>query len=81
MRSSAKSPRLTHFDVDTVVDAPMRRTRRIVVLTDRSPQQQFPQLAHDLAHAALHGKDEHHTRSTKEVEAEHLLPVGHCLRS
>lgn len=47
-----------------------RRTRRIVVLTDTSPQQQFATLVHELAHAILHGEDEHHSRSTKEVEAE-----------
>lgn len=47
-----------------------RRARRIVVLTDTSPQQQFATLVHELAHAILHGEDEHHSRSTKEVEAE-----------
>lgn len=47
-----------------------RRTHRIVVLTDTSPQQQFATLVHELAHAILHGEDEHHSRSMKEVEAE-----------
>lgn len=47
-----------------------RATRSIVVLTDTSPHQQFATLVHELAHAILHGADEHHSRSTKEVEAE-----------
>jgi len=47
-----------------------RSTRSIVVLTDTSPHQQFATLVHELAHVILHGADEHHSRSTKEVEAE-----------
>lgn len=47
-----------------------RPTRSIVVLTDTAPQQQFATLAHELAHAILHGADEHHSRARKEVEAE-----------
>lgn len=47
-----------------------RPTRRIVVLTDTSSQQQFATLVHELAHAILHGADDHHSRARKEVEAE-----------
>lgn len=47
-----------------------RRTQSIVVLTDTPPQQQFATLVHELAHAILHGADEHHSRALKEVEAE-----------
>lgn len=47
-----------------------RRTQAIVVLTDASPAQQFATLVHELAHAILHGTEEHHSRSAKEVEAE-----------
>ncbi len=47
-----------------------RTTKGIVVLTDSTPGQQFATLAHELAHAILHGADDHHDTATKEVEAE-----------
>lgn len=47
-----------------------RKTKQIVVLTDTSPAQQFATLAHELAHAILHGNGEHHDVAVKEVEAE-----------
>lgn len=62
-------PRLPEDDVGTYGWF-NRRTQSIVVLTDTSPQQQFATLVHELAHAILHGAEEHHARSRKEVEAE-----------
>lgn len=47
-----------------------RPTRSIVVLTDAPPQQQFATLVHELAHAILHGEENHHDKRRKEVEAE-----------
>jgi DNA primase len=47
------------------------RTKEIVVITNESSRaQQFKTLAHELAHAILHGADEHHDRPEMEVEAE-----------
>jgi len=48
-----------------------RTTREIVVIDgERSRLDMFHTLVHEIAHALLHGKDDHHTSSEKEVEAE-----------
>jgi antirestriction protein ArdC len=48
-----------------------RTTKRIVVVTDdRTRAQQFRTLAHELAHALLHGEEDAHTKPDREVEAE-----------
>lgn len=48
-----------------------RDTRAIVVLTgDRPRAHVFKTLAHEIAHAILHGAEDHHSRPEREVEAE-----------
>ncbi len=48
-----------------------RRTRQIVVVTgERERAHEFKTLVHEVAHAILHGRDEHHARPEMEVEAE-----------
>ena len=48
-----------------------RRTREIVVITGETKRaQQFKTLVHEIAHAILHGSEDHHARSAMEVEAE-----------
>jgi hypothetical protein len=47
------------------------RTKKIVVITgETSRAQQFKTLVHEIAHAILHGNDDHHGRAEQEVEAE-----------
>lgn len=57
------------------------QTHQIVVITgETSPAQQFKTLAHEVAHAILHGDGDHHARSTAEVEAESTAyVVAHAL--
>lgn len=53
-----------------------RHTRSIVVVTgERERSHEFKTLVHEVAHAILHGGDEHHTRSEMEVEAESVAFV------
>jgi len=48
-----------------------RRTREIVVITGETSRAQiFKTLVHEIAHAILHGSEDHHARSAMEVEAE-----------
>ena len=48
-----------------------RRTREIVVITGETKRaQQFKTLVHEIAHAILHGNEDHHARGEMEVEAE-----------
>jgi len=47
-----------------------RPSRSIVVLDNRPAADQFSTLVHEAAHAILHGEAEHHSRASKEVEAE-----------
>ena len=48
-----------------------RRTREIVVITGETSRAQiFKTFVHDIAHAILHGNEDHHARSAMEVEAE-----------
>ena len=58
-----------------------RSTREIVVVTrGRTRADQFKTLAHEVAHAILHGTDEHHSRPVKEIEAESVaFVVSHAL--
>jgi antirestriction protein ArdC len=50
--------------------------RAIVVVTDgRTTAEQFKTLAHELGHAILHGRDDHHSRAHMEVEAESVAYV------
>ena len=52
------------------------RTKRIVVITDETSRAQvFKTLVHELAHALLHGTDDHHSRPEMEVEAESVAFV------
>lgn len=50
-------------------------TRRIVVLTDRPRAHQFHVLVHEIAHALLHGGEDHHAAPVREVEAESVSYV------
>lgn len=53
-----------------------RLTREIVVITNESKRaQQFKTLVHEIAHAILHGNEDHHARSEMEVEAESVAFV------
>lgn len=46
-------------------------TREIVIITDKtSRQMQFKTLVHEVAHAIMHGPEEHHAAPVMEVEAE-----------
>jgi len=48
-----------------------RRTREIVVITGETKRAQvFKTLVHEIAHAILHGNEDHHERGEMEVEAE-----------
>lgn len=47
-----------------------RPSRSIIVLDTHPAAQQFATLVHEAAHAILHGEADHHTRGSKEVEAE-----------
>jgi hypothetical protein len=48
-----------------------RRTREIVVITGETNRAQvFKTLVHEIAHAILHGNEDHHARGEMEVEAE-----------
>lgn len=48
-----------------------RRTREIVVITGETNRAQiFKTLTHEIAHAILHGNEDHHARGEMEVEAE-----------
>lgn len=48
-----------------------RGTRAIVVITgERSRANDFATLVHEIAHAILHGGEDHHSRPEREVEAE-----------
>jgi hypothetical protein len=47
------------------------RTKKIVVITgETSRAQVFKTLVHEIAHALLHGTEDHHGRAEQEVEAE-----------
>lgn len=47
------------------------RTKRIVVIMGETTRSQvFKTLAHEIAHALLHGGEDHHGRAEQEVEAE-----------
>jgi hypothetical protein len=53
-----------------------RRTREIVVITGETSRAQiFKTLVHEIAHAILHGSEDHHARSAMEVEAESVAFV------
>jgi hypothetical protein len=53
-----------------------RRTREIVVITGECSRAQiFKTLVHEIAHAILHGNEDHHARSEMEVEAESVAFV------
>jgi hypothetical protein len=53
-----------------------RRTREIVIITGETSRAQiFKTLAHEVAHAILHGNEDHHARSAMEVEAESVAFV------
>ena len=53
-----------------------RRTREIVVITGETSRAQiFKTLVHEIAHAILHGAEDHHARSAMEVEAESVAFV------
>jgi antirestriction protein ArdC len=56
-------------------------TREIVVITDaRGPAMQFKTLCHEIAHALLHGAENHHSAPEREVEAESVaFIVCHAL--
>ncbi len=58
-----------------------RATREIVVITEgRARPAIFRTLVHELAHALLHGMDDHHSRPEREVEAESVaFVVCHAL--
>lgn len=54
----------------------VRSERAIVVVTDgRTVAEQFKTLAHETAHAILHGTEDHHSRAHMEVEAESVAYV------
>lgn len=42
----------------------------VIITTGRTRAQQFKTLCHELAHAILHGDNDHHTYPEREVEAE-----------
>jgi hypothetical protein len=47
------------------------RTKEIVVITGETKRAQvFKTLVHEIAHAVLHGNEDHHARDEMEVEAE-----------
>jgi antirestriction protein ArdC len=50
-------------------------TKSIVVIDEGSDAAKFRVLVHEVAHAILHGKDDHHGRPEKEVEAESVAFV------
>jgi hypothetical protein len=51
-------------------------TRKIVVITGETSRAQiFKTLVHELAHAILHGTEEHHDRPEMEIEAESVAFV------
>jgi hypothetical protein len=53
-----------------------QRTRRIVVITGETTRAQvFKTLVHEIAHAILHGVEDHHARGEMEVEAESVAFV------
>lgn len=47
-----------------------RATRSIVVVENGNPAEMFRTMAHEVAHAILHGAGEHHDTATKELETE-----------
>ena len=52
-------------------------TRRIVVISgERSRAHEFKTLLHEISHAILHGKDDHHARAEQEIEAESAAYVA-----
>lgn len=57
------------------------RTKRIVVITEESSRaEQFSTLCHEIAHAILHGAEDHHSSAEREVEAESVaFVVCHAL--
>lgn len=56
------------------------RTRGIVVLTDKPRAHVFRVLVHEIAHAILHGGEDHHSAPVREVEAESVaFVVCHAL--
>jgi len=48
----------------------VRGTKEIVIIDEGSEASKFSTLVHELAHAILHGADDHHSRPECEVEAE-----------
>lgn len=48
----------------------VRSSKAIVVIDDGNRAAMFAVLVHEIAHAILHGEDDHHSRPEKEVEAE-----------
>jgi antirestriction protein ArdC len=65
------------FDPDKAFGWYNRTTKGIVVVTgeDRSEASLFATMVHEVAHAILHGNDEHHDRAEKEIEAESVAYV------
>ncbi len=52
-----------------------RDTKAIVVVDEGSDAAKFRVLVHEVAHAILHGDDDHHARPEREVEAESVAFV------
>jgi hypothetical protein len=52
-----------------------RRTKGVVVITEGSRASQFMVAAHEVAHALLHGSEDHHETSKKELEAQSVAFV------
>lgn len=53
-----------------------RATRTIVVIAgEKGRSQMFATLLHEMAHAILHGREDHHGRSEREIEAESVAFV------
>jgi len=65
------------FDPDKAFGWYNRTTKGIVVVTgeDRSEASLFATLVHEVAHAILHGIEDHHDRGEKEIEAESVSYV------
>jgi antirestriction protein ArdC len=52
-----------------------RSTKAIVVVDEGTEAAKFRVLVHEVAHAILHGQDDHHGRPEREVEAESVAYV------
>jgi antirestriction protein ArdC len=52
-----------------------RETKAIVVIDEGTEAAKFRVLVHEVAHAILHGKEDHHGRPEREVEAESVAYV------